>query len=203
MAALATSGARTGLGFFIRLLIAIVAGVGIGLSSVYYVLVHGSGQQDVVINGPWRSNLAAGGVDADMYTRATVAVYGLLALNKSETIYYTAREDSAGEAFDPACSYRIEGRDPDARWWSFTAYGRDSYLIPNPQKRYSIGKTNVVRGTDGSFVIRLSRTPEAGNWIATAADGFDVSLRLYNPGPGVIESPSTVALPRIVKETCE
>jgi hypothetical protein len=199
----ATRGARNGLGFIIRLLIAVVAGVGLGLGSAYYVLVHGTGQQDVVINGPWRSNLSAGGVDADMYTRATVALFGLLALSKSETIYYTAREDSAGEAFDPSCSYRIEGRDPDARWWSFTAYGRDSFLIPNPQKRYAIGKTNVVRGTDGSFVIRLSRTAEDGNWIATSADGFDVSLRLYNPGPSVIASPSTVELPRIVKETCE
>lgn len=191
------------MGFFLRLLVSIVVGVGLGLGSAYYMIVHGTGQQDVVINGPWRSNLAAGGVDADMYTRASVAVFGLLALNKSETVYYTARGDSAGEAFDPACSYRIEGRDPDARWWSITAYGRDSYLIANPQKRYAIGKTNVVRATDGSFVIRLSRTPEDGNWIATSADGFDVSLRLYNPGPSVIDRPSTVELPKIVKETCE
>lgn len=191
------------MGFIFRLLIAIVVGVGLGLGSAYYVLVHGTGQQGLVINGPWRSNLTAGGVDADMYTRATVALFGLLALNKSETVYYTANGDSAGNPFDASCSYRIEGRDPDARWWSITAYGRDSYLIPNPQRRYAIGKTNVVRATDGSFVIRLSRTAESGNWIATAPDGFDVTLRLYNPGPSVLANPSTVALPAIVKETCE
>jgi hypothetical protein len=31
-----------------------------------------------------------------MYTRAAVAVGGLFALDKSETIYYTAFEDGAG-----------------------------------------------------------------------------------------------------------
>ena len=191
------------MGFIIRLLVSTVVALGLGLGSAWYAITHGTGQQDIVQNGPWRTSLAAGGADADMYTRAHVALVGLLALNKSETIYYTATSDSAGAALDPACSYRIEGRDPEARWWSFTAYARDNYLIPNPQKRYSVGKTDVVRGTDGRFVIRLSRTPEAQNWIATSPDGFDVTLRLYNPGPAVLANPSTVELPALIKETCE
>ena len=129
-------------------------------------------------------------------------LFGLLALNKSETVYYTARTDSAGERFDGACSYRIEGRDPDARWWSLTAYGNDSFLIDNPGRLYSVSRNTVVRSPDGTFVIRLSTQAEGQNAIATSPDGFDVTLRLYNPGPSVLESPSTVPLPTITKEAC-
>ena len=195
-------GARKTLAFFFRLILATLVAVALGVGSAYYLVLHGTGQQDIVINGPWRTSLAAGGVDADMYTRAHVALVGLLALNKTETIYYTANRDSRGEPFDPACSYRIEGRDPDARWWSITAYGRDFYLIPNPQKKYAVGKTNMVRAADGSFIIRLSQAPVDGNWIATSPDGFEITLRLYNPGPRVLANADTVELPTITRETC-
>jgi len=195
-------GARNALAFLIRLVLSTLVAVALGVGSAYYLVLHGTGQQDIIINGPWRTSLAAGGVDADMYTRAHVALTGLLALNKTETIYYSANRDSRGEPFDPACSYRIEGRDPDARWWSITAYGRDFFLIPNPQKRYAVGKTNLVRAADGSFVIRLSQVPVEGNWIATSPDGFEITLRLYNPGPLVLSNTATVELPTITRETC-
>ncbi len=191
------------MGFIVRLVISAIIAAGLGLGSAYYAVTKYTGQSGEVQNGPWRTNLTTGGADADMYTRARVALFGLLALNKTETIYYTATSDSAGEKFNPACAYRLEGRDPDTRWWSFTAYGNDSYLIPNEGHRYAVSKNNVVRSTDGTFVIRLSTVPEAQNWIATARDGFDVTLRLYNPGPTVLANPSTVELPAIVKEACE
>ena len=127
---------------------------------------------------------------------------GLLALNKSETIYYEANEDSAGQALDGKCSYRIDGKDPDARWWSITVYGTDHFLLPNPGKRFSVTKTEVVRGADGAFSARLSTTPEDGNWIATSEHGFEITLRLYNPGDSVRDRPDAVPLPSITREAC-
>jgi hypothetical protein len=156
----------------------------------------------VVKNGPWTANLAAGGKDADNYTRTAVAIAGLLALNKDETIYYGTSQDSAGEPFDPKCAYRIEGRDPEARWWSITAYASDHFLIDHPSKRYSVSKTSVVRAADGSFVIRVSTAPADQNWIAASPDGFQLTLRLYNPGASVRDDPAGVALPTITKEAC-
>lgn len=190
------------MGLILRLLGALVLAALLGLGSAWYQVRYSTGQGNAIQNGPWRTDLTAGGSNADMYTRARVALFGLLALNKSETIYYTARGDSTGEAFDPKCSYRIEGHDPDARWWSFTVYGNDSFLVPNPQNKYSVSKNSVVRSTDGSFSIRLSGAAEPQNWIATSPDGFDVTLRLYNPGPTVLADPAGVALPSITKEAC-
>lgn len=185
----------------LRLIAAIALALAIGLGSAYWATMSLSGD-NVVRNGPWSTNLATGGADADDYTRTFVAVTGLLALNKNETIYYGANADSAGAPLDGRCTYRIEGSDPDARWWSVTLYGRDHYLIPNQAKRYSLGKTNVTRSAEGTFVIRLSTVEEQGNWIATSPDGFQVTLRLYNPGRSIRDKPVSAPLPAIVKEAC-
>ena len=65
-----------------------------------------------------------------------------------------------------------------------------------------MSKSNIVRGADGAFSVRLSTTPEDGNWIATSEHGFEVTLRLYNPGDSVRARPEAVALPSITKEAC-
>jgi hypothetical protein len=186
--------------FLLRLMGALVLAVALGLGSAYYAARYAV--QGEVQNGPWTTNLAAGGTGADSYTRAFVALTGLLALNKDETIYYNATRDSSGAALDGACSYRIEGRDPDARWWSITVYGKDHFLIDTPSRRYSVSKTSIVRAADGSFVTRLSTVEETGNWIATSPDGFQLTLRLYNPGAAVKADPVAAPLPSIVKEAC-
>jgi len=188
--------------FLLRLLGSLVLAAVLGLGSAYVVARYAMQGDTVVANGPWAGNLAAGGTGADIYTRTSIALTGLLALNKDETIYYNATKDSAGEALDGACTYRIEGRDPDARWWSFTVYGKDHFLIDTPTKRYSISKTSVVRTADGAFVVRLSTTEEPNNWIATSPDGFQITLRLYNPNASVKDNPATAPLPAIVKEAC-
>lgn len=188
--------------FLLRLLGALVLAAVLGLGSAYVAARYGAQGDSIVANGPWSTNLAAGGIGADAYTRTFVALTGLLALNKDETIYYNATHDSSGAALDGACTYRIEGRDPEARWWSITVYGNDHYLVDTPTKRYSISKTNVVRAADQSFVARLSPTEETGNWIATSPDGFQLTLRLYNPGASVKDNPAGVTLPAIVKEAC-
>jgi hypothetical protein len=188
--------------FILRLVAAIVFAVALGLGSAYLAVKGALPAESLVKNGAWTANLAAGGTNADDYTRTAVAIAGLLALNKDETIYYGTGEDSAGEPLDGKCSYRIEGRDVEARWWSITAYAKDHFLIDHPSKRYAISKTNVVRSADGSFVIRVSTSEEKQNWIAAAPDGFQLTLRLYNPGSTVRDDPAGVALPTITKEAC-
>jgi hypothetical protein len=158
-----------------------------------------------VLNGPWGTNEHIGSAAAGPYLRAGVAVAGLLALNKSETVYYTATTDSDGAALTSNCTYRIEGSDLPGRWWSITAYGADHFLIPNPQKRYAVGKTNVERAADGSFTIRTGGAAAEHNWLATdgaAAAPFSLTIRLYNPAPVVTENLAAVELPHIRKEIC-
>lgn len=157
-----------------------------------------------VKNGPWFTNLTTGSTEANIYTRAWIAKHALLALAKSETLYYKAYSDDGGEPLIGACDYRIEGKALDTRWWSITAYGADDFLIPNEQKRYAYGETEIKYDTDGRYRIYLSRTPKEGNWLPTGnEERFSLTLRLYNPGQTIYENPSTAELPHIIKEGCK
>jgi hypothetical protein len=191
--------------FLIAALIALVVGSAIGyftIDPMLNLITNMSGVQ----NGPWGTSLAVGSTSANPYLRAWVAEHGLLALAKSETIYLHAYVDDNGEPLLGNCDYRIEGKAPDTRWWSITAYGEDDFLIPNDQGRYSWSCTEIKLDPDGRFKIYLSKTPKEGNWLPTGdAKELSLSLRLYNPGPAYYdhESLKTVDLPHIIKEGCK
>lgn len=182
-------------------LVALVLGAG---SAVLLVRSGGLGAQTAT--GPWETDLTIGSMEADPYTRARVAVAGLLALNRNETIYFTAGRDGGGERLRVSCGYRIEGTDPPARWWSITLYGDDHFLVSNPQQRYSYGGETVARNEDGSFTIAVGPNETDGNWIPTGdgltGDTFTLTLRLYNPDENAARNPSGIVLPQIAKEAC-
>jgi hypothetical protein len=178
------------------------AGLVLGLFTTWLIIIRG-GLPGGVSDGPWRTNLATGSAASDAYTRAAIAVHGLLALNRSETIYYTAFTDDDGSALNGACTYRLTGRDPDARWWSITAYGSDDYLIANAADRYSIFKNGLHREADGGFIATVGPEAAAKNWIPVSpGDTFSLTLRLYNPGAGVVGDPAHTPLPSIKKVSC-
>lgn len=181
---------------------ALVVALALGLGSAYWALRSGVAAS-VVQNGPWQTSTETGSVDAGMYLRAQVALAGLLALNPSEAMYYRATSDDAGRPLDGDCDYRVEGRDPPTRWWSLTAYAADHYLIPNPAERYSFSRTTVARAADGGFQVLVSARPHDGNWLPVAAGApFDLTLRLYNPEPALLDDLAGVALPRITRTEC-
>ena len=182
-------------------LVALVLGTGSAL-----LLIRSGGLGGQIANGPWETDLTIGSKEADPYTRARVAVGGLLALNRDETIYFTAARDGGGEPLRVSCSYKIEGNDPPARWWSITLYGEDHYLVSNPLDRYSYGGETVARNEDGSFLITVGPDEAGGNWIPTGdgltGDTFTLTLRLYNPDESAARNPSGIVLPQIAKEAC-
>jgi hypothetical protein len=138
-----------------------------------------------------------------MYTRARVAIAALLALDRKETLYYRAVTDVDGNRLTGDCTYRVEGNELAARWWSITAYGADNYLIANDANVYSLSKSNVLRETDGRYVMHLSARTQEVNWLPVKTGAsFDLTIRLYNPDPSAYEAPAAVELPRIVRESC-
>jgi len=181
-------------------LVAMALGGAIGIGSALLTVKIGAGLGGVK-NGPWRTNPTIGSRQANIYTRAIVAVHGLFALNRTETIYYTAAADDSGNRFNGDHTYRIEGKAPEARWWSITAYGADNYLIPNELNRYSFSGNSVTCDAGGKFTIYLSKTPKPGNWLPLGnRKRFVLSLRLYNPGESIRNNLATAALPHIIKE---
>ncbi|MBT4266052.1 MAG: DUF1214 domain-containing protein [Deltaproteobacteria bacterium] len=74
--------------------------------------------------------------------RARIARDTGFGMNRSEAIYWYNSVDSNGEPLDCSHNYRIDGVDPDTRWWCMTVY-QDHFFIPNPLHRYSYSKTDV------------------------------------------------------------
>jgi len=179
----------------------LVAGTALGLAVTWATAIRGT-MGGNIDDGPWRTSLHIGSSESGPYLRARIAIHGLLALSREETFYYTAARDSDGQTLVGNCSYRLEGHDPPARWWSITAYA-DDFLIPNSADRYSVSMNSVARGPDGSFAVTLSKTPAEGNWIPVADERFDLTIRLYNPHASVVADPANVPLPIIKKANCE
>jgi hypothetical protein len=165
--------------FWVSALIAsLVFGLGSAALAVMVAGFVGGGEK----SGPWVTNAKAGSPDAGLYTRASTAVFGFLALSRKETTYYNAVLDSAGDTLSGDCTYILAGRDLPARWWSVTAYGADSFLIPNETQRYSVSQTTVEREPDGSYLMIVSAKPRPRNWLPVlSGHRFELTARLYNP----------------------
>jgi hypothetical protein len=185
----------------LKILAVLIIGVALGLGATWFTALRG-GMSGGLSDGPWRTSLYAGSSQGGPYVRANVAAHGLLALNRSETIYYTATRDSAGRALDGGCAYRLEGRDPPTRWWSVTAYGPDDFLIPGVGDRYSVSKTSIVRAEDGGWTAEVSTAAAGVNAIPVKPGPFSLTLRLYNPDPSIAARPAAARLPTIIREWC-
>lgn len=126
----------------------------------------------------------------DYLTRARVARNLIGALGIEEAMYIMGEVDEAGHALDGRHAYELRfapGQEPQVdAFWSLTMYRRsDCMLVDNPIGRYSIGdRTRGLRHeADGSLCIRVQASdpgPEH-NWLPAPAEGFYMTLRLYQP----------------------
>lgn len=193
---------KTGLKLLGVILIGLLVG---GFSALWMAgLLGKSGLEnsDMSINH-WNSDWSIGALSASAYTRARVARHGLLALTKSEAVYFTRAQDDGGEPLREACTYRLLGVDQQAEWWSIALYDKGSRLPMNTDNALSIDATSVADRTAWSAQISSYR-PASGDWLSSKAAGtFDLTLRLYRPAASLLRKPSkTLNAPRIEKISC-
>lgn len=154
-----------------------------------------------VHNGPWQTDPAIGSTTAGPLTRARIARIGLLALSHDEAVYYNASTDDQGRPLEAGSRYRVQGSALPARWWSLTVYDAAGYLIPNAADAYSVTSADVS-SVHGPFVVELAGKPgSAAHWISTGAGQGRISLtlRLYDPTPGLYSRLGDVSLPSITR----
>lgn len=185
----------------LRWLLALVLGIALGAGSLWYAVFRMVPEQTIA-NGIWRMNPLAGSAANDPYSRLRIAFTAILALNKSETIYFEASTDEQGEPLSAACDYVLTGTAPEARWWSVTAYGSDDMLIRSTGNRYSASLASVETKQDGSIDIALTPDGAGPNGIATGTGSFTLLLRLYQPSQAVAAAPEAASLFRITKASC-
>lgn len=177
-----------------------VGAAAVGLGSAWWLLKKAPWMANTVQVGAWRVNLQAGSQDADMYTRASIALNALLALDRSETMYFIATQDDAGNPLRSRCNYRVNGTPPAARWWSITAYADDMFLFDTEKGHHSLNGSTAQLDGDGRFALMAGGTDYPGtHWLATTGDGgLVLTLRLYNPSVQLQASPQSLLAPTIV-----
>jgi hypothetical protein len=182
----------------------IVGGLLVGSASALWTMKRGG---LAAVGGGWQTSQLAGAIDADPWTRARVALTGLLALNRSQAIYFTTATDSSGARLDEKCRYRVSGGPLPGRWWSVTVYADDDYLPQNDDNALSFDATRVHPDATGAWqaLVAARRDPVMpdGAWASSNRAGkFTLTLRLYNPAASARANSASVPLPLVTRLDC-
>ena len=185
-----------------RYLICIPAGMALGLgAAVWNVRAGAWGSAERI--GPWTTGTDYGTAEAGAFTRAVVALRGLLALPRREARYYNAAVDDAGRSLDGRCRYRVSGARHGGSWWSLTLYDRDGYLVANPAGVYSVPSTMLQPVELDTWSVAVAPSPQPGRWLPTGGlDRFELTLRVYLPEGGGNGNLPRERLPRIARLSC-
>lgn len=129
--------------------------------------------------------------------RAAAALGGLWGNHGYEAAYFPTYVDADGEALsgDNAYTLRLQPTPPVGAFWSITMYDLPHYyLVENPIGRYSLGDRTpgIVYDADGGLTITMSAArpadeAAAANWLPAPLGAFRPLLRLYAPGPAVLD----------------
>lgn len=152
----------------------------------------------------WVADWAIGAKGATPYMRAYVARYGLLALPKTEAIYFVRTVDDDGKALTSECIYRVSGRAQMAKWWSITLYDDKGYLVANADNAYSVDQTKLGSGP-WSIEVSDSSSGVSNSWLSPNNTGaFELMLRVYKPQPALLEKPyENFVAPSITRLPCK
>lgn len=175
-----------------------------GLGSSWYMVERGSRLTTVTV-GPWVSWVSAGRPDADPYTRAHEARLGILSLSTEIAQTFTARADGEGRTLHSSCDYIVEGREISGFWWSLTVFDADGRLIPNLLNRSAFTSDTMAINADGTYVSRLSRDAQPGNWLPIGGAGrLSLTFTAIDLGTRAVAQEDEIArsVPTITRVRC-
>jgi hypothetical protein len=188
-----------------RWVLAGAAGLALGTWSAWALAGGQLGDGGSTIRiGQWSANTLVGSKAADPWTRAATARVGLLALPRSETVYFDRTRDEAGQPIDPNCTYRLAGAELPARWWSVTLYDDDQMLARNADDAHAIDASSVAVGPDRRWEAVVGPAADgAASWISTGATRAPLLMvRLYQPAAPDDASLAALPLPTLNRVSC-
>jgi hypothetical protein len=145
-------------------------------------------------NGNWKVNP---NMDLkDSYQRAYISRIGVFALDDKEALYFLSSKDNDGNPLTSDFDYQIIGTPPKGRYWSYTLYGEDYFLVKNDTNIYTINKENLTKDKP----ILVSSSKKDINWLPSGNETkFHITLRVYNPDESVYKNLESLELPIIKK----
>jgi hypothetical protein len=157
----------------------------VGLGATWLTATRGTDLGTLTI-GAWTARPKTGTADVDPYSRATIARSGELPIGTGDGVAFSATTDDRKRPLDGRCDIVVSGVTPAARFWTLTLYDSKGHLVANSLERYGFTSEEIVRGTDGSFEVRVASRARAGNWLPTGGiERYALMLRLYDTPVGV------------------
>jgi hypothetical protein len=146
------------------------------------------------VNG-WTTMFGCGEPGSGIFLRAACNVTFMGPINGSqEAMYWTTSKDGAGHTLSGVHDYILHfppgGLPANDAFWSLTMGDAQNHFVPNPLNRYSVSdRSGLVQNSDGSVDIYIQNTAPAGhesNWLPASTGSFILWLRVYLPGPAVL-----------------
>jgi hypothetical protein len=189
--------------FFFGTLFAFAVAAAVGLGATWLSLTRGAAFGAVTL-GAWTAWPRTGTVGIDPYARAMIARSGELPIGVGDGVAFYAQADDQGKTFDGRCDVDISGITPTARFWTLTLYDLEGKLVANSINRHGFTSQEIIRGSDGSFTIRIGPRARYGNWLPTGGvDRYILVLRLYDTPVGVATRAGREApMPAIMAREC-
>jgi hypothetical protein len=111
-----------------------------------------------------------------------------------EAMYWTTSVDGTGHRLsgdhDYIMHFSAGQLPPNNAFWSLTMGDYRNRFVPNPINRYSVSdRSGLVPNADGSVDIYIQNETPAGhesNWLPAPASKFILWLRVYEPGPAIL-----------------
>jgi len=152
-------------------------------------------------NGWMVPNLRLGLPNSEVLEAAAFQQFQIGSNDIAESAYYFTDTDAAGALLDASAGAVFEfafgpGEAPEVHpsgYWSLTMYDEASLLAENPIDRYATRTDRPGFQIDADQTVRVTLSaelpagvPEA-NWLPAPAGRFRLGLRVYYPGPAIIE----------------
>ncbi len=155
--------------------------------------------------GAWQAFPALHTADADPYAKSHRARDGRLLYGTAEGLEFTAGDDDGHDRLSAGCRYRISGQTPPARLWTLFSVAPDGKpLAAQPGRPAAINSWNVLRDSDSSFSIVVSRDAAAGNWLALPPAGnFKLVLTLLDTPAAGSAGLIDLSMPKVEKIGCD
>ena len=145
------------------------------------------------VNGWLIARELMGNYGTSYLQRAYIARVGLGANVPEDAVYPMSVVDGNGETYNGRHRYVLHFDDapPVNGFWSLAMYDSEGYFVDNPIARYSIGDRDELKfDSDGSVEICIQHDSpgpdKESNWLPAPKGEFNLVLRLYRPGTGIL-----------------
>jgi hypothetical protein len=176
----------------------------LGLGTAWYMVQAGT-RLSTRTFGPWVAWTGAGRADAEPYTRAHIALNGLLPVSSTSEISFRAKTDSGGSRLASACDYAVIMEDFEPAWWSLAVFDGNGQLVPNPAERHGFMSGGAMREPDGRTIVTVARDARPGNWLPSGrSNRIVLVLTIQDAGlaAAIHDGSTPKAMPSIVRTGC-